>query len=215
MTVLSARSRLYGRWRRGNRFGGNGHFRLRCGLCRFSFSLRSRFDNRSGFDSRSCFGFGRRFNLGFGLGCGLGLRGSFRCNWGGCGLCRGFHHLRGLDLLYTGADGTTTRWIFSGLPGAMPTSRRRRPPLAPACPASLAAWPGDFGCVFCNLIASIDYGLSKGMSREEAEAAGGLILPRQALFCLPECLSLYLGPRDGDALCASGPPGRAAHRGCP
>ena len=55
----------------------------------------------------------------------------------------------------------------------------------PGVPASLAAWPGDFGCVFCNLIASIDFGLSKGMSREEAEAAGRLIYRgRHCFVCL-------------------------------
>ena len=43
-------------------------------------------------------------------------------------------------------------------------------------PAALAAWPGDLGCVFCNLIASIDFAIAHGMDRDEAEAAGGLIL---------------------------------------
>ena len=36
----------------------------------------------------------------------------------------------------------------------------------PGVPASLAAWPGDHHCVFCNLIASIDYAIAHGMSAE-------------------------------------------------
>lgn len=42
-------------------------------------------------------------------------------------------------------------------------------------PASLAAWPGDLGCVFCNLMASIDFAIVNGTGPEEAEAAGGLV----------------------------------------
>jgi ATP adenylyltransferase len=45
----------------------------------------------------------------------------------------------------------------------------------PGVPESLAAWPGDLGCVFCNLTASIDYAIANGMNACQAEAAGGLI----------------------------------------
>jgi hypothetical protein len=41
----------------------------------------------------------------------------------------------------------------------MLTSPRPTSRLAPAFPASLSAWPGDHHCVFCNLIASIDYAI--------------------------------------------------------
>jgi ATP adenylyltransferase len=55
----------------------------------------------------------------------------------------------------------------------------------PGVPAHLQAFPGDTGCVFCNLIASIDFAIEKGMNRDEAEAAGGLILRgRQCFICL-------------------------------
>ena len=43
-------------------------------------------------------------------------------------------------------------------------------------PKALDAWPGDLGCVFCNLIAAIDYAIAHGMARDRAEAAGGLVL---------------------------------------
>jgi ATP adenylyltransferase len=58
----------------------------------------------------------------------------------------------------------------------------------PGVPASLAAWPGDTGCVFCNLIASINFAIEKGMSAEEAEAAGGLIVRGKHCFV---CLNAF------------------------
>jgi ATP adenylyltransferase len=55
----------------------------------------------------------------------------------------------------------------------------------PGIPPALEAWTGDLGCVFCNLIASIDYAIENGMPGEEAEAAGGLILRgRHNFICL-------------------------------
>ena len=55
----------------------------------------------------------------------------------------------------------------------------------PGVPPSLAAWPGDHHCVFCNLIAAIDYAIAHGMNTDEAEAAGGLILRGEHCFiCL-------------------------------
>ena len=58
----------------------------------------------------------------------------------------------------------------------------------PGVPSSLSAWPGDLGCVFCNLIASIDHAIANGMKPEEAEAAGGLILRAKHCFI---CLNAY------------------------
>jgi ATP adenylyltransferase len=58
----------------------------------------------------------------------------------------------------------------------------------PGVPAALAAWPGNLGCVFCNLIASIDFAISNGMDAELAEAAGGLILRGKDCFI---CLNAY------------------------
>jgi ATP adenylyltransferase len=58
----------------------------------------------------------------------------------------------------------------------------------PGVPPSLAAWPGDHRCVFCNLMASIDYAIAKGMSRDDAESAGGLILRGQHCFV---CLNAF------------------------
>ena len=38
-------------------------------------------------------------------------------------------------------------------------------------PEALAAWPGDHHCVFCNMIAAVDYAVEHGMPREQAEGA--------------------------------------------
>jgi ATP adenylyltransferase len=55
-------------------------------------------------------------------------------------------------------------------------------------PKALASWPGDTGCVFCNLLASIDYAIGQGMDRDQAEAAGGLVLRAQHCFI---CLNAF------------------------
>jgi ATP adenylyltransferase len=60
--------------------------------------------------------------------------------------------------------------------------------LRPGVPHRLAAWPGDLGCVFCNLIASIDFAIANGMAPDEAEAAGGLIHRGKHCFI---CLNAY------------------------
>jgi ATP adenylyltransferase len=51
-------------------------------------------------------------------------------------------------------------------------------------PEALAAWPGDHGCVFCNLLASTDYAIEHGMAREEAEKASGILERAQRTFLM-------------------------------
>jgi ATP adenylyltransferase len=55
-------------------------------------------------------------------------------------------------------------------------------------PGALQAWAGDHGCVFCNLIASVDHAIANGMDREKAEEAGGLVLRGESCFI---CLNAY------------------------
>jgi len=55
-------------------------------------------------------------------------------------------------------------------------------------PRSLDAWQGDLGCVFCNLIASVDHAIANGMSAEQAEAAGGIVARGRHCFV---CLNAY------------------------
>jgi ATP adenylyltransferase len=58
----------------------------------------------------------------------------------------------------------------------------------PGIPASLNAWPGDNGCVFCNLVASVDYAIANGMSVDNAEEAGGLVARGKHCFL---CLNAF------------------------
>jgi ATP adenylyltransferase len=55
-------------------------------------------------------------------------------------------------------------------------------------PQALEAWPGDHGCVFCNLIAAIDHAIATGMARDQAEAAGGLVFRGEHCFV---CLNAF------------------------
>lgn len=55
-------------------------------------------------------------------------------------------------------------------------------------PQALSAWTGDHGCVFCNLVASIDHAIANGMDPEKAEAAGGLVLRAKHCFV---CLNAF------------------------
>ncbi len=43
-------------------------------------------------------------------------------------------------------------------------------------PEELDAWPGDLGCVFCNMIAAADYAAEHGMEPDAAERAAGIVL---------------------------------------
>ena len=71
-----------------------------------------------------------------------------------------------------------TPWRYAYITSADKTSR-------PGVPKSLEAWPGDTGCVFCNLLASIDYAIEHGTPRDQAEAAGGLVYrARHCFVCL-------------------------------
>lgn len=58
----------------------------------------------------------------------------------------------------------------------------------PGVPARLNAWPGDLNCVFCNLIASVNYAIEHGMNADEAEEASGLV--RRGRHCFI-CLNAY------------------------
>jgi ATP adenylyltransferase len=74
-----------------------------------------------------------------------------------------------------------TPWRYAYITSADKTDRA-------GIPASLSAWPGDHHCVFCNLIASVDYALVHGMSAEEAEAAGSIVYRGEHCFV---CLNIF------------------------
>jgi len=58
----------------------------------------------------------------------------------------------------------------------------------PGIPTQLAAWPGDTGCVFCNLVKAVDYAVERGMPAEEAELAAGLVVRGKHCYI---CLNAY------------------------
>lgn len=51
-------------------------------------------------------------------------------------------------------------------------------------PEALAAWPGDHGCVFCNLLAATDYAIEHGMAHEQAEMASGILERGDRIFLI-------------------------------
>lgn len=79
-----------------------------------------------------------------------------------------------MDLLWT-------PWRYAYVTNADTATR-------PGVPATLSAWSGDQGCVFCNLIAATDYAIANGMKPEEAEAASGVVV--RGKYCYI-CLNAY------------------------
>lgn len=74
-----------------------------------------------------------------------------------------------------------TPWRYGYITGADKRAKSGVPP-------SLAGWDGDTGCVFCNLLAAVDYAIAQGTPVDEAEAAGGLVYRGQHCFI---CLNAY------------------------
>jgi ATP adenylyltransferase len=65
-------------------------------------------------------------------------------------------------------DHLWTPWRYAYVTGDGKESRK-------GVPAELAAWPEDKGCVFCNLIAAVDYAIAHGMPPADAERSAGVI----------------------------------------
>jgi ATP adenylyltransferase len=73
-------------------------------------------------------------------------------------------------------DHLWTPWRYAYVTG----EDRARPKLG--VPEALAAWPGDLHCVFCNMIAAVDYAVEHGMERETAEAAAYVLERGRSCF---------------------------------
>jgi len=58
----------------------------------------------------------------------------------------------------------------------------------PGVKADLDAWPGDHHCVFCNLLASVNYAIASGMPVDDAERQGGLVVRGETCFV---CLNAF------------------------
>jgi ATP adenylyltransferase len=66
-------------------------------------------------------------------------------------------------------DRLWTPWRYAYVTGAESQHPK------PGVPEALAAWPGDHGCVFCNMIAAVDYAIEQGAAPEQAEAAAYIL----------------------------------------
>jgi ATP adenylyltransferase len=71
---------------------------------------------------------------------------------------------------------------------AVPVCDNAEKAVRPGVPRSLEGWPGDLGCVFCNLLASVDHAIANGMAADEAEKAAGLVFRGVECFV---CLNAY------------------------
>jgi ATP adenylyltransferase len=49
-------------------------------------------------------------------------------------------------------------------------------------PPELSAWPGEHNCVFCNMLAAVDFAVAQGMSPEDAERAVRIIHRGAGIF---------------------------------
>jgi ATP adenylyltransferase len=82
-------------------------------------------------------------------------------------------------------DRLWTPWRYSYITGADPQTRS-------GVPAALNAWPPseaeDKHCVFCNMIAAVDYAIAHGMPRETAEQA--VYIVHRGVHCFI-CLNAY------------------------
>ncbi|HEX4286109.1 MAG TPA: HIT domain-containing protein [Terracidiphilus sp.] len=58
----------------------------------------------------------------------------------------------------------------------------------PGIPSKLKDWPGDTGCVFCNLVGAVDHAIAHGMPPDEAEEAAGLVVRGKHCYI---CLNAY------------------------
>jgi len=92
-------------------------------------------------------------------------------------------------------DHLWTPWRYAYITDTDPTMRK-------GVPRELAAWTGDLGCVFCNMIAAADYAIEHGMSVDDAERTAGIVLRgpevkslRHGRATLSEA---WAGERDGE-----------------
>ena len=66
-------------------------------------------------------------------------------------------------------DRLWTPWRYAYVTGQEKKLTRR------GVPEALEAWPGDNHCVFCNMIAAVDYAIEQGMPQADAEKAAWIL----------------------------------------
>lgn len=78
-----------------------------------------------------------------------------------------------------------TPWRYSYVTGQASANPDEPPDTRKGVPPELRAWPGDHDCVFCNLLASVDYAIEHGMPRDDAERAALLVCRGERVYvCL-------------------------------
>jgi ATP adenylyltransferase len=84
-----------------------------------------------------------------------------------------------------GMDRLWTPWRYNYVTQAEPQART-------GVPAALSAWPPtdaeDKHCVFCNMIAAVNYAIAQGMTVEAAEKAAHIVSRGETCFV---CLNAY------------------------
>lgn len=80
-------------------------------------------------------------------------------------------------IAYTPAmDRLWTPWRYSYVTGHKREGERK------GVPEALEGWPGDRGCVFCNMIGALDWAIETGMDREQAERATYMLERGESCF---------------------------------
>jgi ATP adenylyltransferase len=75
-------------------------------------------------------------------------------------------------------DTLWTPWRYQYVSTNDSSTRKGVPPL-------LAAWPGDTGCVFCNLLEASSYAAANGLTAEDADRAANIVYRgEQCFICL-------------------------------
>jgi ATP adenylyltransferase len=82
-------------------------------------------------------------------------------------------------------DRLWTPWRYSYITGSDPQARSGVPPALIAWPPSAAE---DKHCVFCNMVAAVDYAIANRMSRDAAEEAAHIV--HRGVHCFV-CLNAY------------------------
>lgn len=82
-------------------------------------------------------------------------------------------------------DRLWTPWRYNYVTQAEPQARTGVPPALNAWPPSEAE---DKHCVFCNMIAAVDYAIAQGMARDDAEQAAHIVY--RGVHCFV-CLNAY------------------------
>jgi len=72
------------------------------------------------------------------------------------------------SLYWSPMDHLWTPWRYTYVTAADQAKRQ-------GVPDELSAWPGDKGCVFCNLVAAVEYAEAHGMPSEQAEKAALIV----------------------------------------